>query len=74
MDGRKDDPGGPPASAASLLKLASEPEAISWAEIDPTKVLGRRRGRWFFVWSATVSCGTYLQQKSAVHGVGGRGG
>ena len=40
------DPGGAPGSTAPFPELASESAAISWAEIDPTKVLGRRRGRW----------------------------
>ena len=43
--GLKADPGGAPASSAPFSELASEPEAISWAEIDPTEVLARRRGR-----------------------------
>ena len=47
-DGLKADPGGAPASAAPFLELASEPKAMLWAEIDPTEVLGRRRGRWCF--------------------------
>ena len=46
-DGLKADPGGAPASSAAFSELASEPEA-SCAEIDPTKVLGRRRGRRTF--------------------------
>ena len=46
-DGLKADPGGAPASSARFSELASEPEAKSWAEIDPTEVLGRRRGRRF---------------------------
>ena len=44
-DGLKADPGGAPASSAPFSELASELEAMSWAEIDPTEVLGRRRGR-----------------------------
>ena len=48
-DGLKADPGGAPASSAPSSELASEPEAMSWAEIDPTEVLGRRRGRRIFV-------------------------
>ena len=36
-------------SAAPFSELASEREAMSWAGIDPTKVLGRRRGRWCLV-------------------------
>ena len=40
------DQGRTPASTAPSLELASESAAISWAEIDPTKVLGRRRSRW----------------------------
>ena len=46
--GLKTDPGGTPASSAPFSELESEPEAMSWAEIDPTEVLGRRRGRWVF--------------------------
>ena len=44
-DGLKADPRGAPASLAPFSELASEPEAMSWAEKDPTEVLGRRRGR-----------------------------
>ena len=33
-------------STAPFPELASESAAISWAEIDPTKVLGRGRSRW----------------------------
>ena len=47
-DGLKADPGGAPASSAPFSELASEPEAMSWAEIDPTEVLGRRTGRRVF--------------------------
>ena len=47
-DGLKADPGAAPASSAPFSELASEPEAMSWAEIDPTEVLGRRRGRRIF--------------------------
>ena len=43
-DGLKADPGGAPASSASFLELASEPEAMSWAEIDPTEVFGAEKG------------------------------
>ena len=46
-DGLKADPGGAPACSAPFSELASKPEAMSWAEIDPTGVFGRRRGRWF---------------------------
>ena len=35
-------------STALFSELASELEAMSLAEVDPTKVLGRRRGRWCF--------------------------
>ena len=45
--GLKANPGGAPVSAASFSELAGEPESIPWAEIDPTKVLGRR-SRWCF--------------------------
>ena len=41
----KADPGEAPASSAPFSELAREPEVMSWAEIDPTEVLGRRRGR-----------------------------
>ena len=41
--GLKSDPGGAPVSTAPFLELASESAAISWAEIDSAKVLGRRR-------------------------------
>ena len=44
MDGLKADPGGAPVSAAPSSEPAGEPEAMSWAEINPTKILGR--GRW----------------------------
>ena len=44
-NGLKADPGGAPASARPFLELASEPQAMSPAEIDLTGVLGRRRGR-----------------------------
>ena len=44
-DGLKADPGGAPASSAPFSELASEPEAMLWAEIDPTEFLGRRGGR-----------------------------
>ena len=40
--------GGATASPAPFSELASEPEAMSWAGIDPTKVSGRRRGRRCF--------------------------
>ena len=46
-DSLKADPGGASASSAPFSELASEPEAMSWAELDPPEVLGRRRGRWF---------------------------
>ena len=49
-DGLEADPGGAPASSAPFSELASEPEAMSWAEIDPTEVLERRKGRCFFFW------------------------
>ena len=72
-DGLKADPGGAPESAAPFSELASEPEAMSWAEIDPTEVLGRRRGRWFVVvLSATVKCQRYLQRNVVVHVAGRR--
>ena len=44
--GLKADPGGAPVSTVPLPELASESAAISGAEIEPTKVLGRRRSRW----------------------------
>ena len=44
--GLKSDPGGAPVSTASFPELASESAAISWAEIDSTNVLRRRRSRW----------------------------
>ena len=73
-DGLKADPGGAPASSAPFSELASEPVAMSWAEIDPTEVLGRRRGRPIvLVWSATVSCRKYFQRNVVVHGANGRG-
>ena len=73
-DGLKVDPGGAPASSAPFSELAGEPEARSWAEIDPTEVLARRRGRRIFlVRSATVSCRNYFQRNVVVHGAGGRG-
>ena len=34
------DPRGTPASSAPFPELASESVAISWAEVDPTKVFG----------------------------------
>ena len=40
-DGLNPDPGGSLASAAPFSELSSEPEAIPWAKIDPTKVFGR---------------------------------
>ena len=46
-NGLKVDPGGAPASSAAFSELANESEA-SCSEIDPTKVLGRRRGRRTF--------------------------
>ena len=39
-------PGGALVSTARFPELASESAAISWAEMDPTKVLGRRKSRW----------------------------
>ena len=47
-NGLKADPGGAPASSAPSSELAREPEVMSWAEIGPTDVLGRRRGRRSF--------------------------
>ena len=44
--GLKADSGGMPASTVPFPELANESAATSWAEIDPTKVLGRRRSRW----------------------------
>ena len=38
-DGLSADPGGAPVSAAPFSELQSKLEAMSWAEIDPTKVL-----------------------------------
>ena len=38
-------PKGAPISAASFPELASDPAAMSWAEIGPAKVLGRKGGR-----------------------------
>ena len=35
-------------SAASFSNLTSQREAMSWDDIDPTKCLGRRRGRLCF--------------------------
>ena len=72
-DGLKAEPGGAPASSAPFSELARELEAMSWAEIDPTEVLGRGRGRRNFGLSATVSCRKYFQRKVVVHGAGGRG-
>ena len=43
--GLKSDLGGAPASSAPFSELASESEVMSWAEIDTTEVLGRRRIR-----------------------------
>ena len=72
-DGLKADPGGAPASLAPFSELVSEPEAMSWAEIDPTKVFARKRGRRILVWSATASYGNFFQRVVVVHGAGGRG-
>ena len=72
-DGLKADPGGSPASAATFSELASEPEAMSWAEIDPTKGMGWRRGRWCLGMVRNGELRKHLQQKVVVHGVGGRG-
>ena len=44
--GLKADPGGAPVSTAPFPELLAKSSAISWADIDPTKVLGRRRSRW----------------------------
>ena len=74
MSGRNADPGGAAASAATFSELASEPEAMPWAEIDPTKVLRRRRGRWCFGMARNCELRKLSQQTLAVHGVGGRGG
>ena len=53
--------------------LASEPEAMSWAEIDPTKVLGRRRGQWRPCRARNdESFRDYRQCKMVVRGSGGR--
>ena len=67
-------PGGSPASLAAFSELASEPEAMSWSEKDPTEVLAGRRGRRI-VWvrSATVSCRKNFQRSVVVHGAGERG-
>ena len=60
-DGLRADPGGAPASSAPFSELASEPQAMSWAEIDPTEVSGRRRGRWCLgMIRKTVGCEKYL--------------
>ena len=45
-DDLKADPGEAPVSTAPFSELASVPGAMSSAEIDPTKVSGRIRGRW----------------------------
>ena len=71
-EGQKADPGGAPASAAPFSELTSEPEAMSWAEIAPTEVLGGGGVDVFLVWSATVNCGKYFQRNVVVHGAGGR--
>ena len=47
-DGLKADLGEAPASSVPFSELAREPEVMSWAEIDPTEVLGRKRGRRSF--------------------------
>ena len=62
-DGLKADPEGAPASAAS------EPESMSWAEIDPAEVLGRRRGRWFL---GMVGNGELPKVSSEMGGAWGR--
>ena len=72
-DGLKADPEGAPASSVPFSELAREPEVMSWAEIDPTKVLARKKGRRILVWSATASCRKYFQRNVVVHGAGGRG-
>lgn len=42
-------------STVPFLKLASETKSMPWAEIDPTKTLGRRTGRWLpCMWSVTA--------------------
>ena len=41
----KIDPGGAPVSTAPFSERASELEAMTWAEMDPAEVLGRRRAR-----------------------------
>ena len=43
-DGLKADPGAAPASSAPFPELAREPEAMSWAKIDLTEVLGAEKG------------------------------
>ena len=44
--GLKVDRGGAPVSTAPFPELASESAAMSWAEIDATKVVVRRMSRW----------------------------
>ena len=62
-------------STAPFPELDSESAAISWTVIDPTKVLGRRRSRWFPVWpvAAEVAEGV-VREGMAVDGAGAREG
>ena len=72
-DGLKADPEGAPASSAPFSELASEPEAMSWAEKYPTRFWGGEGVDGFLVSSATVSCRKYFQRIVVVHGTGGGG-
>ena len=55
MGGLKADSGGAPASTAPFSELASEPEAMSWARMDATKVLSGEGVDGVVVWFATVN-------------------
>ena len=58
-------------STTPFPELASEIGAISWAEIDPTKVLGRRRSPWCPVMARGGAEGV-VRGRMVAHGAGGR--
>ena len=74
-DGLKADPRGAPVSTAPFPELAGESAAVSMAEIDPAKVLGRRRVDGVPVWPAAADVAEGVVRAIIVaHGAGGGGG
>ena len=62
-------------STAPFLELASESAAISWAEIDPTKVWGGEGVDGVPAWPAEADVAEdVVRGRMVAHGAGGRGG